>query len=72
MENSFYDEITYFLSKDYPVWANEIRQFYFGNGDITRHIPEYTSLMNDLLSYPVHRAIKQQSKVSRGRTFYYV
>lgn len=56
--------------KDYPVWANEIRQFYFGDEDI--HAPEYTNMMNDLLSYPVHRAIKHQSRVSHGRTFYYM
>lgn len=59
-------------TKDYPLWANEIRQFYFGNGDITQCVPEFSKMMNDLLSYPVHRAIKLQSKLSSGRTFYYM
>ncbi|KAJ6643814.1 Venom carboxylesterase-6 [Pseudolycoriella hygida] len=61
-----------YKDRDYPKWADEIRQFYFDNGDITTHVPEFTNMMNDLLSYPVHRAIKLQSQVSRGRTFYYV
>ncbi|XP_037035581.1 venom carboxylesterase-6-like isoform X3 [Bradysia coprophila] len=61
-----------FSDPDYPLLSNEVRQFYFGNGNITTQVAQFSSMMNDLLSYPVHRAIKLQSKVSCGRTFYYI
>ncbi|KAG4071504.1 hypothetical protein HA402_011658 [Bradysia odoriphaga] len=61
-----------FSDPDYPLLSNEVRQFYFGNGSVAAQVPQFSNMMHDLLSYPVHRAIKLQSKVSCGRAFYYI
>ncbi|XP_037035579.1 venom carboxylesterase-6-like isoform X1 [Bradysia coprophila] len=61
-----------FSDLDYPLLSNEVRQFYFGNESVTTQVPQLSSITNDLMSYPVHRAVKLQSKVSCGRTFYYI
>lgn len=59
--------------QDYPSIAKEIRQFYFGNRNISQSIQEFSELTSDaFISYGTHVAAREQATISSGKTFYYV
>lgn len=68
--STWYIEI---LLQEYPAYARELRQFYFGDREVNGStLNEYTQLLSDaLFNYGIYTTAIKLSERPRGLTFYF-